>query len=51
MELSVPQNQFSVCKGKLTSLNVIIFDKTMSLKQVSTAASKSDGQGFHKIQL
>jgi len=40
------RNQFAVCKEKLISLNDVLSDKTMSLRQVSTAASKSGGQGY-----
>jgi len=40
------QNQFAVCKEKLISLNDVLSDKIMSLRQVSTAASKSGGQGY-----
>ncbi|XP_060861855.1 uncharacterized protein LOC132938880 [Metopolophium dirhodum] len=38
------RNQFAVCKEKLISLNDVLSDKTMFLRQVSTAASKSGGQ-------
>lgn len=40
------RNQFAVCKEKLISLNDVLSDKTVSLRQVSTAASKSGGQGY-----
>ncbi|XP_050056267.1 uncharacterized protein LOC126549911 [Aphis gossypii] len=38
------RNQFAVCKAKLISLNDVLSDKTMSLRQASTAASKNGGQ-------
>ncbi|XP_060836281.1 KRAB-A domain-containing protein 2-like [Rhopalosiphum padi] len=40
------RNQFAVCKEKLISLNDVLSDKTMFLRQVSTAASKSGGQDY-----